>query len=239
MNEVIAQLISLQQIDLQLDTIDNAIKQEQDSVDQKGAMLSQRESDIEDLREQINALENERRTLDLEMSEELAHVKSRQSKMMQVQTGREQTAILKEIEDGKRNIKEKEDKTVAIMEEVESLTAQITRQQELLKEETKSLAAETSKAKETIKGINKNKQEQDSKRKQHAKAVEEKLLNKYNILRERRNGLAVVNVIQGVCQGCFMSIPPQQFNTLLRGDRHLDCPICQRIMYYQAPEDQE
>lgn len=159
--------------------------------------------------------------------------------MMQVQTGREQTAILKEIEDGKRNIKEKEDKIVAIMEEVESLTAQITRQQELLKEEAKSLAAETSKAKESIKGINKNKQEQDSKRKQHAKAVEEKLLNKYNILRERRNGLAVVSVIQGVCQGCFMSIPPQQFNTLLRGDRHLDCPICQRIMYYQAPEDQE
>jgi predicted nucleic acid-binding Zn-ribbon protein len=239
LNEVIAQLISLQQIDLQLDTIDNAIKQEQDNVDQQGTMLSQRESDIEDLHEQINALENERRTLDLEMSEELAHVKSRQSKMMQVQTGREQTAILKEIEDGKRNIKEKEDKIVAIMEEVESLTAQITRQQELLKEETKSLAAETSKAKESIKGINKNKQEQDSKRKQHAKAVEEKLLNKYNILRERRNGLAVVSVIQGVCQGCFMSIPPQQFNTLLRGDRHLDCPICQRIMYYQAPEDQE
>jgi len=239
LNEVIAQLISLQQIDLQLDTIDNAIKQEQDNVDQQGAMLNQRESDIEDLHEQINALENERRTLDLEMSEELAHVKSRQSKMMQVQTGREQTAILKEIEDGKRNIKEKEDKIVAIMEEVESLTAQITRQQELLKEEAKSLAAETSKAKESIKGINKNKQEQDSKRKQHAKAVEEKLLNKYNILRERRNGLAVVSVIQGVCQGCFMSIPPQQFNTLLRGDRHLDCPICQRIMYYQAPEDQE
>jgi len=239
LNEVIAQLISLQQIDLQLDTIDNAIKQEQDNVDQQGTMLSQRESDIEDLHEQINALENERRTLDLEMSEELAHVKSRQSKMMQVQTGREQTAILKEIEDGKRNIKEKEDKIVAIMEEVESLTAQITRQQELLKEEAKSLAAETSKAKESIKGINKNKQEQDSKRKQHAKAVEEKLLNKYNILRERRNGLAVVSVIQGVCQGCFMSIPPQQFNTLLRGDRHLDCPICQRIMYYQAPEDQE
>ncbi|MDD3815204.1 MAG: C4-type zinc ribbon domain-containing protein [Desulfocapsaceae bacterium] len=239
MNEVIAQLISLQQIDLQLDTIDNAIKQEQDNVDQQGAMLSQRESDIEDLHEQVNALENERRTLDLEMSEELAHVKSRQSKMMQVQTGREQTAILKEIEDGKRNIKEKEDKIVAIMEEVESLTAQIARQKELLEEETKNLAAETSKARETIKEINKNKQEQDVKRKKHAKEVEEKLLNKYNILRERRNGLAVVSVIQGVCQGCFMSIPPQQFNTLLRGDRHLDCPICQRIMYYQAPEDQE
>ncbi len=239
MNDVISQLISLQKIDLQLDTIDNAIKQEEDALEEQTAMLSQRESDIEDLHEQINALENERRTLDLETSEELAHVKSRQSKMMQVQTGREQTAILKEIEDGKRNIKEKEEQIVAIMEEVESLTAQITRQQELLKEETKSLAAETTKTKEAIKGIKKNKQEQDSKRQKYAGEVEERLLIKYNLLRERRKGVAVVNVIEGVCQGCFMSIPPQQFNTLLRGDRHLDCPICQRIMYYQPSEDQE
>jgi predicted nucleic acid-binding Zn-ribbon protein len=239
LNDVISQLISLQKIDLQLDTIDNTIKQEQDALEQQTAMLSQRESDIKDLHEQINALENERRTLDLEASEELAHVKSRQSKMMQVQTGREQTAILKEIEDGKRNIKEKEEKIVAIMEEVESLTAQITRQEELLKEETKSLAAETTKTKDAIKTINKNKQEQDSKRQKYASEVEQKLLSKYNLLRERRNGLAMVNVIEGVCQGCFMSIPPQQFNTLLRGDRHLDCPICQRIMYYQPAEDQE
>lgn len=239
MNEVISQLISLQKIDLHLDTIDNEIKQKQDALDQQSAMLTQRESDIDNLHEQINTLEKERRTLDLEMSEDLTHVKSRQSKMMQVQTGREQTALLKEIEDGKRSIKEKEEKIVAIMEEVESLTAQITRQQELLQEEAKNLETETTKTKETIEVIGKTKQGQSSKRQKHASEVEGKLLNKYNLLRERRKGLAVVNVLGGVCQGCFMSIPPQQFNILLRGDRHLDCPVCQRIIYYQAPEDQE
>lgn len=239
MNEVISQLIALQKIDLQLDTIDNEIKQEQDALDQQSAMLAQRESDIDDLHEQINTLEKERRTLDLELGEEVAHVKSRQSKMMQVQTGREQTALLKEIEDGKENIKDKEEKIVAIMEEVESLTAQITRQQELLQEETKSLAEATTKAKEAIDNISKSKQAQSSKRQKYASEVEGKLLNKYVILRERRKGLAVSNVLNGVCQGCFMSIPPQQYNTLLRGDRHLDCPVCQRIIYHLPQDDQE
>lgn len=239
MNEVISQLITLQKIDLQLDTIDNQIKQAQDALDQQSAMLAQRESNIDDLHEQINTLEKERRTLDLEMNEELAHVKSRQSKMMQVQTGREQTALLKEIEDGKQGIKEKEEKIVAIMEEVESLTAQITRQQELLQEDSKNLVAETSRAKDTIAAINKNKKEQDSKRQQHAAEVEVRLLGKYTILRERRKGLAVANVLAGVCQGCFMSIPPQQFNILLRGDRHLDCPVCQRIIYHLPAEAKE
>ncbi len=239
MNEVISQLITLQKIDLQLDTIDNEIKQKQDALDKLAALLVQREADIAQLNEQISALEQERRILDLELSEELAHVKSRQSKMMQVQTGREQTAILKEIEDGKQGIKEKEEKIVLIMEEVESLTAQIARQKELVQEEGKNLTAETGSTKETIEAIIKNKEGQDQNRQQHASQVEAKLLSKYNVLRERRNGLAVANVLAGVCQGCFMSIPPQQYNILLRGDRHLECPVCQRIIYHLPPDDQE
>ncbi len=239
MNEVISQLIALQKIDLQLDTIDNEIKQKQAALDKLAAMLVQREADIDQLNEQINALEQERRILDLELTEELAHVKSRQSKMMQVQTGREQTAILKEIEDGKQGIKEKEEKIVIIMEEVELLTSQIARQKELVQEESKNLTAETGNTKETIESIIKNKEGQDQNRHQQASQVEAKLLSKYNILRERRNGLAVANVLSGVCQGCFMSIPPQQYNILLRGDRHLECPVCQRIIYHLPLGDQE
>jgi hypothetical protein len=239
LNEVISQLITLQKIDLQLDTIDNEIKQKQDALDKLAALLVQREADITQLSEQISALEQERRILDLELSEELAHVKSRQSKMMQVQTGREQTAILKEIEDGKQGIKEKEEKIVLIMEEVESLTAQIARQKELVQEEGKNLTAETGSTKETIEAIIKNKEGQDQNRQQQASQVEAKLLSKYTVLRERRNGLAVANVLAGVCQGCFMSIPPQQYNILLRGDRHLECPVCQRIIYHLPLDDQE
>jgi len=239
LNEVISQLIALQKIDLQLDTIDNDIKQKQAALDKLAAMLEQREADINQLNEQINVLEQERRILDLELSEELAHVKSRQSKMMQVQTGREQTAILKEIEDGKQGIKEKEEKIVIIMEEVELLTAQIAKQKELVQEESKNLTAETGSTKETIEAIIKNKEGQDQNRLQQASQVEAKLLSKYNILRERRNGLAVANVLAGVCQGCFMSIPPQQYNILLRGDRHLECPVCQRIIYHLPLDDQE
>ncbi len=239
MNEVISQLVALQKIDLQLDTIDNEIKQKQDALDKLAALLLQREADITQLNEQISALEQERRILDLELSEELAHVKSRQSKMMQVQTGREQTAILKEIEDGKQGIKEKEEKIVIIMEEVELLTAQIARQKELVQEESKNLTAETGNTKETIEAIIKNKEGQDQNRQQQASQVEAKLLSKYNVLRERRNGLAVANVLAGVCQGCFMSIPPQQYNILLRGDRHLECPVCQRIIYHLPLDDQE
>ncbi len=239
LNDIISQLIALQKIDLQLDTIDNTVKQKQELLDQQAAQLAQRESDIDDLHEQISALEQERRTLELELNEELAHVKSRQSKMMQVQTGREQTALLKEIEDGKQGIKEKEEKMVGIMEEVESLTTEIARQQELAKEEAALLQKETDSTQKEIAAIINSKKEHDSARRKQAGIMDVRLFNKYSLLRERRNGVAVVNVLDGVCQGCFMSLPPQQYNTLLRGDKHLDCPVCQRIIYHLPQEKQE
>ena len=77
-----------------------------------------------------------------------------------------------------------------------------------------------------------------TKRNGKAKKIDGLVLRKYDMLRVRRNGKAVVGVINGVCQGCFMSIPPQHFNNILKGDRMLECPTCQRILFHD-PENTE
>ncbi|MBC8207602.1 MAG: hypothetical protein H8E79_00320 [Desulfobulbaceae bacterium] len=239
MNEVILQLISLQALDLELDAIDQQIKVHQDGLTQRREASVERQAGIEKLEAQIEELEKEHRTLDLEMTEEQGHVKNRQSKMMQVQTGREQTALLKEIEDAKANVKEKEEKIVGIMAEVESLTSQITEEKNLLKGEEEGLAEEEGTVKKAVAAIKRSRKSQAAARDKESEALVGNLLRKYTVLRERRNGLAVVNVLGGVCQGCFMSIPPQKYNMLLSGEQFFDCPACQRIIYHQSVEEQE
>ncbi len=233
MNEHIDQLIALQGIDLEIDQIENEIKAEQNALDQRISALAGKEVLIGEFQEQIVALEKERRTLEAEVADKMTHVKDRQSKMMQVQTGREQTALLKEIEDGKKSAKESEEKIVAIMEEVEKLGLQINEEKNLLKGEKELVAEETVKVRNIIETIIKGKKEKDVLRQQQAQGIKVNVLRKYSTLRERRNGLAVVNVLQGVCQGCFMSIPPQKYNQLLKGDQIFDCPTCQRIIYHR------
>lgn len=233
MNDHIDQLISLQSIDLEIDRIENEIKAEQNGLDLRINALADKEALIIALQEQISTLEKDRRSLEVEVADKMDHVRDRQSKMMQVQTGREQTALLKEIEEGKKSAKESEEKIVLIMEEVEKLTLQLSTEKNLLKGERELVAEETDKVRTAIESINKGKKEKDTLRQQQAHEMKADILRKYTTLRERRNGLAVVNVLQGVCQGCFMSIPPQKFNLLLKGDQAFDCPTCQRIMYYR------
>lgn len=239
MKELLAQLVSLQAIDLEIDQIDNAIKAEQDGLDKRISALAKREAFINELQETISSEQKESRTLEGEMADKMDHVRDRQSKMMQVQTGREQTALLKEIEDAKKSAKENEEKIVAIMLSIEKLTAQITEEKNLLKGEKELVVEETDKVRANIEAINKGKKEKDSQRNDQAAKIKASTLRKYTTLRQRRNGLAVVNVVDGVCQGCFMAIPPQLFNMLLRGDQLFECPTCQRMIHYIRPTDQK
>ena len=234
MNELIEQLVALQEIDLVIDKIDNEIKHEQDGLDGRISSLVEREEKIDEQQSLIEELEKERRTLEDEMTDKIAHVKERQSKMMQVQTSREQTALLKEIEDAKKNVKENEEKIVSIMEQVEKLTAETTEEKNLLKTEKTLVDEEKKKVKSVIDELSKGKKTKKNKRDKQADAVNGAMIQKYEVLRERRNGLAIVNVLDGVCQGCFMNLPPQKYNMLLRGDQVLECPSCQRLIYHRA-----
>lgn len=239
MNEHIEQLIVLQSIDLEIDAIESSIKAEQNALDARITALAEREQNIVKLTEKIGGLDKQKRELEAEAADRLGHVKERQSKMMLVQTGREQTALLKEIEDGKKSVKENEDKIVELMEESESLIAKVEEEKNLLKGEKELVEEEKEKVRSAIETINKSKKAKDVERQNQAQVVDPRLLKKYDTLRSRRNGLAVANVLHGVCQGCFMSIPPQKYNMLLKGDQLLDCPSCQRIVYHQPVTDQE
>jgi uncharacterized protein len=238
LNELLAQLVALQAIDMDIDQIDQAIKAEQNGLDERISALAKREAFINELQEKINSQQKEGRTLEGEMADKMDHVRERQSKMMQVQTGREQTALLKEIEDAKKNAKENEEKIVSIMLSVEQLTAQMIEEKNLLKGEKELVAEETEKVRANIESINKGKKEKDSRRTEQANQIKTQVLRKYDTLRQRRNGLAVVNVVDGVCQGCFMALPPQLFNRLLRGDELFDCPTCQRMIHYVRPAEE-
>ncbi len=239
MNELLAQLVILQAIDKEIDQIDQAIKAEQSGLDERISALAKRETFINELQENIEMQQRESRTLEGEMADKMDHVRDRQSKMMQVQTGREQTALLKEIEDAKKSAKENEEKIVAMMVSIEQLTAQITAEKNLLKGEKELVAEETNKVRANIETINKGKKEKDGQRSEQAVKIKASVLRKYDTLRQRRNGLAVVNVVDGDCQGCFMSLPPQLFNRLLRGDELFDCPTCQRMIHYIRPAEEK
>jgi predicted nucleic acid-binding Zn-ribbon protein len=58
----------------------------------------------------------------------------------------------------------------------------------------------------------------------------EEVLELYDELLEGRHNLAVVKVIDGVCQGCRVELPGREFDRFLKSDGVFTCTNCGRIL---------
>ena len=71
-----------------------------------------------------------------------------------------------------------------------------------------------------------------------AAELDDRLLNIFNRQRMKQSdGVAIAEVKDGVCQGCHMNIPPQMYNELQRGNSLINCPSCERLIYWEKQDE--
>lgn len=236
--EEINKLIDLQAIDLNLKKIDDEMSEGFGQLEKRKESIESKQQAIAGFQEKFDTNAQRKRELEAEIEDADVRIKDRQTKLMNVQTNREYQSLLKEIEDAKKSIKDHEEEIVRLMEQNENLEQELSEESNVCKAEEKLLAEKMVEVEKLQANLKKNKKKIDGQRVKKANAIPKELLGKYNLILNHRKGVALVGVMDGVCQGCFMSIPPQQYNELLRGDKLATCPTCQRLMYY-LPEVEE
>ncbi len=194
------------------------------------------EASMNELEEKLEAVKKERRQVERDIEDLEARKKKSQAKLSSVSTNKEYRAALKEIEELDRNRSLFEDKALELMEQVEQLEGEIGAAAKGLEELKKRTEADKRAIQQEMKNLDECLDDLVKEREQLCAKVDRELLSRYNMLRERRGGLAVSPVICGVCQTCHMGIPPQKFNELIRGDSLMSCPNCQRIIYWGEDE---
>ena len=201
-----------------IEKMDSDIKAMQDKISKEKEILEELEK------------ERKRKEKDLELDKE--KVKKFESKLYEVKTNKEYQALLKEIETAKLMNDKEEEEIIEIMVKIEDLKKDYESTSKLLKEKEKVTEVEKKKLLAEIdsvdKTINKLKQQRDN----LLSVVDKTLRETYNMLISKRGGMAVVNVKNGVCLGCFMNIPPQLFIEVTKNNRLILCPSCNRIFYF-------
>ena len=224
-------LVKLQGIDLEIRKLEkerlglpfrlNALKE---TIEEKKAEIDEIKDKLADLRTRKNEVEDE-----LELETE--RLKKSQQKMSAVKNNREFQALSKEIEEIKRSNKTRENEVLELEENIEDLKEEIkkkTKEIELLEKES---LAEKKKNVKSEEEIDAKIAELGKERDDVAKEVRPELMARYRFLSEKRAGIVVAAVDEGVCSVCNMKIPPQMYNELLKDEKILYCPSCQRIIY--------
>ena len=153
-------------------------------------------------------------------------------KFSNIKSNKEYKAALKEIDDLKREKSVLEDRAIELMEAVRAARKGKFYGQSRVGRKRRSVEVNREEILRELKRMEGEQVDLEKERVKFCQSLDRDLLERYDFLRERKGGLAISSVINAVCQTCHMGIPPQKFNELIRGDALLDCPHCNRIIYW-------
>lgn len=210
-------LLQRQQLDNEQAVLLAEVSRVQAMADSLAATIATRQAEREEL---LGKLEHER-----------GLAVRAEARLPQIKTQREYLAVLKEVDTAKKQIKDLGDQLAAKDRETEALHAD----KEEKDGELATLGAQTAARQAEIDAaaasLDDGLANHGRQREQLTGQLPVALRKRYDMLLERRNGVALVEARDGACLGCHMHLPPQLFNRLYVAQEVQSCPHCNRLLY--------
>ncbi len=179
------------------------------------------------------------REMEAEVADLEEGIKASRQRLMDISKELELKAMLKEIAFREDQRDQKETRVLELLDQVEAQNQIIAEKEQTLKKLKKQYNRRSTEVAAQVEKLEQQLAVLASKRDSLRKGLPAPLLKRYEFILRRRNGSAISEVRAGVCLGCHMNILPQQFIDLQKGEVIIQCPHCQRILYWLGEEEQE
>lgn len=226
-------LIKLQESDLKIQKMEFLIKRIPTELGELRENCSHMELGLEEIKEEIERLEKERRAQERDIEAKKEEISKRKKRLMEVKTNKEYSAVSTEVDSFSKIVSGIEEEVITIMEKIEEHKSALTQKNELMKKEIENLARVEQEKKAEMSKLQQRLLQFKTRREEISKGVEENLLKHYSRISQGRKGLAVVPIVDNICQGCHMTVIPQTVAEVKRNNKIITCLHCSRILYWQ------
>jgi predicted nucleic acid-binding Zn-ribbon protein len=237
LREEIARLMSLQAIDRELRDLEQTLASVAGRVDQLRQEAEKQQAELDRLTIEEQQSSSVRRQLEKELAEGEARIRNKRMRLNQVRNEKELQALAHEVDVQKEANQRFEAELLALMEASESRNASIAELTPSVQQLFAELNAAAKEIAAQVEDLKISMAKQRLERDLMAGNLDRGLLQRYDMIFSRRNGLAVAEARGGTCQGCRMRLPPQLYNQIQRHDSIHFCPNCQRILYHEGEGD--
>ncbi len=227
---VARQLFELQEVDLQTEAREKAVRQMTAELGESEGLRRVR-SGLAEEQQRLDVVTAEQRSLEWEI-EDISGKQGNFEKDLysgRIRVPKELSSLQQEVSALKARRTQLEDRSLAMMEQIESGRASVSR----LKAELQSVEAEWASRQVDL---NRNIESERKalagladKQQELARGIDTQALQTYRSLR-RQKGSAVARVEQGICRGCRISLPSSELQRA-RGGSLVQCSSCGRILY--------
>lgn len=195
--------------------------------------------DLDKAAEEAN--KRDRKNLEGEVQQQNQKISKLRDQMMGSKITNEQyRAFQHEIEFCERAIRKAEDRILDLMGEYERLEKAVKAAEEALAAEKKVVEGEKAKATARTNEDKAQLARLTAERNELSSTLPKDLLNTYERMRTKlKDGRVVVEAAGGLCSGCRLSLRPQYFEEVKKGQQVCQCENCRRILYHQVVESFE
>ena len=229
----IQKLVELQEIDSEMIKLKDRLVEAHKHLEELQSSLDDLDAQITQVRERLDLLNQQQAKLKKDIEEDSHKIKKSKNKLMMVSNTKEYHAMMREMDNLEKLNRFREDELTNLIEDIQihqEKLQELSTENDTLKEEQalsqSTLDSEMQKINKRIALLEKN-------RKKACANVPVGILSRYNFIRDRLNNPVIVSVKRGVCTGCYISIPPQSFIEIQKGEQILSCPNCQRLIFWE------
>jgi predicted nucleic acid-binding Zn-ribbon protein len=238
--EEVTLMIHLQELDTEI----VALKREKIEIPIRIAELNDELSRLTESlaheQERSGILEKEKRSKETGLKEEEDRLVNSEKKLSEVKTNKEYQAAQKEIEEHRIRNSLLEEQILLAMDQLDSLKTDIVQKEEELTRTTGVIKTDIDTYTARALVIEDQVTQKEGVRAKLVRGLGTSYLSTYErLMRTFHDEPVLVKVRKGVCTGCFINLPPQFFNELLRDRDIKTCPNCARLIYLEEEPEKD
>lgn len=227
---VAKQIYQLQEIDLEIGSLEQALKQKENQLGEK-QVLAKAQAELDSERQRLEALLHQQHSAEWEIDELVSKIADNEGQLYsgRITNPKELANLQHEVNTLKANRDQLENEVLETMNQVELAEASVAAKNgelELLEREWHNqqhqLSAEIDQLKSKLSQL---KQE----RQLLSDGIAPQIIELYEKLRQNK-GQAAAKVEQGICHGCRISLSSSELQQV-RGGNLVQCSSCGRILY--------
>jgi len=189
-------------------------------------------------KERLKEAQLKQREMELTLQAAADQLRKKQARKFEVKSNTEYKALLKEIEYTEKENSRAEDSILLLFDEIDSLRRAVETQERAVREKEDAVQREACRLQEEIVILGGSRESLTQEREAVCRNLEDDLLRRYEQIRTKRQGLAVVVMRDDVCPGCHLGVPPQTVNEVLQTGEVRSCPHCLRILFCVLPDEE-
>ncbi len=187
---------------------------------------------VQHLKQRLLEAEVEHRRASAELADYQEKQKKYQAQLRNVQSSREYSAVLNEMDGVEKQIRATEDKVLTLEEELETSREDLKKREENLPRETQEHEERMKDWRATQRAINEELTSAQAEIADLEARIRPRELSEFRRLLEKKGGLAVARVVSNSCSACHVKVRPAAMQSLKTGNEIVYCDSCRRILYY-------